>query len=96
MHFTKEECIDTYIKKPTENRMEGIERKKKILMQEKMPEKADDEQIVQIKSAEEVSLFLLSLCHFYESMHLFAIGKEILVLKCLKTVSITSTVNLLL
>lgn len=67
MHFTKEECIGTYIKKPTENRMEGIERKKKILMQEKMPEKADDEEIVQIKSAEEVSLFLLSLCHFYES-----------------------------
>jgi len=59
--------------------MEGIERKKKILMQEKMPEKADDEQIVQIKSAEEVSLFLLSLCHFYEILHLFAITNEIFV-----------------
>ena len=51
MHFTKEECIGTYIKKPTENRMEGIERKKKILMQEKMPEKKTLNKLYKLKAS---------------------------------------------
>ena len=96
MYFTKEECIGTYIKNPTENRMKGIEQKKKILIQEKMPEKLDNKQIVQIISAKEVCLFLLSLCHFYQSLYLFAINKEILVIIYFLNVSITSKVKLLL